>query len=481
MKRTTIILILIFIALNAKSQDCNCESNFQWLKATFEENDAGFSYYLKQNGKINYKLLNKRIQEKSISVNNLTECQELLLEWVHFFRTEHIGIRLTNPITNYKQLTQKEIIDKFKNWEKINLSNEAFQKYLINNSTKEYEGVWVSDDYTLGIKKENGFYLGFIIKADGVYWQKGQVKFKINANDYSGIYYMKDHSPKKIDKVDMFEDRYIRLGSYLMLKRENDNQNPNEKIDSYFKSINANNPTVKKINDNTVILRIPHMWIQYKEVLDSLVTANKSLLTSEKNLIIDIRNNGGGSDLTYESILPLIYTNPIRTVGAEFLSSNYNNTMLEYVINSNDFDQDTKDWAQNILDRANSNINHFVKMMDNEVEITKYDTIYKYPANVAILIDENVASASEQFLLDVKQSKKVKVFGTTTAGGLDLANVYEIVSPCEEFILEYATSRSMRIPELVIDEKGIQPDYFLDNSIPKYEWVDYVVKILNTK
>lgn len=42
-----IIKFIIPILLGGSSplvlgQDCNCESNFQWVKKTFEENDAGF-------------------------------------------------------------------------------------------------------------------------------------------------------------------------------------------------------------------------------------------------------------------------------------------------------------------------------------------------------------------------------------------------------------------------------------------------------
>ena len=37
----------------------------------------------------------------------------------------------------------------------------------------------------------------------------------------------------------------------------------------------------------------------------------------------------------------------------------------------------------------------------------------------------------------------------------------------------------MRIPEMTIDDKGIQPDYYIDKEIPKYEWIKYVADILN--
>ena len=80
--------------------------------------------------------------------------------------------------------------------------------------------------------------------------------------------------------------------------------------------------------------------------------------------------------------------------------------------------------------------------------------------------------------IEVNKSKKVKLFGTTTSGVLDISNMYFVKSPCEQFELGYSLSRSMRIPEMTIDNVGIQPDYYIDKSIPKYEWVEFVTKTL---
>ncbi|HOI31724.1 MAG TPA: hypothetical protein PLC47_03075, partial [Bacteroidales bacterium] len=76
-------------------------------------------------------------------------------------------------------------------------------------------------------------------------------------------------------------------------------------------------------------------------------------------------------------------------------------------------------------------------------------------------------------------SKKVKLFGTTTYGVLDVSNMYFVTSPCNEFQLGYALSKSKRIPDFTIDQKGIQPDFYLDKNIPLFEWTEFVNEILN--
>lgn len=62
-----------------------------------------------------------------------------------------------------------------------------------------------------------------------------------------------------------------------------------------------------------------------------------------------------------------------------------------------------------------------------------------------------------------------------------MSNVNFVKSPCNNIVLGYATSRTFRIPEMPIDDTGIQPDYYLDKSIPIYKWVEFVNEILNMK
>jgi hypothetical protein len=65
-------------------------------------------------------------------------------------------------------------------------------------------------------------------------------------------------------------------------------------------------------------------------------------------------------------------------------------------------------------------------------------------------------------------------------GELDISNMYSITSPDGKYTLWYCISKSLRIPEYTIDNKGISPDFFLDKSIPKNEWLPYVAKIIHT-
>lgn len=237
-------------------------------------------------------------------------------------------------------------------------------------------------------------------------------------------------------------------------------------------------PSAKLYDSSTVYLRIPTFDSRYKKVIDSVISANTDLIKKKKNLIIDITDNGGGDDRSFSEIIPFLYTNPIRNVSVARLSTPQNNKFWVEYLQQNNLSSSDKSYYSEVVAKLNANLGKFV-MLNDSVYTTRYSTIHRFPQNVAILINGNNGSTAEQFLLAARQSKKVKLFGTTTMGELDISNMYSINSPDGRYTLWYCMSKSLRIPENTIDNKGISPDYYLDKSIPKSGWLNYVAEILH--
>ena len=164
-----------------------------------------------------------------------------------------------------------------------------------------------------------------------------------------------------------------------------------------------------------------------------------------------------------------------------------NKRMLDFYNNYEKYGYTIEDseYLKKAYDKLNANLGKFVMIQGNgdgnTIDEEKLDKISPFPKNVGIIINNGNGSTTEQFLLAAKQSKKVKLFGTTTAGVLDISNMNFVDSPCKEFKLGYAISKSLRISDMAIDGKGISPDYYLDKSIQKYKWLDFVNGILNEK
>ncbi|MEL6483355.1 MAG: hypothetical protein AAFP96_00750 [Bacteroidota bacterium] len=201
--KTRLLLAGSLLPLCIFAQDCDCASDFQWLKETFEKNDAGFAYTLDRAGEQAYENHNAIFLEKVKSIEDSNACVEVLREWLSFFRSGHIGIRVLNP-AQQEELGQAAILEQYKDSERLDMDVDEFTKYLSEKKPKDYEGIWVSEPYRIGIKKVEDTYIGFIIEADGAYWTEGQVKLKIKA-DNSCEYYMRDHSPQYFDRTELLE------------------------------------------------------------------------------------------------------------------------------------------------------------------------------------------------------------------------------------------------------------------------------------
>lgn len=501
MKKLIALIFLIQLTYIGFSQTCDCSSNLKWLIETFEKNDAGFQYVIDQKGENSYVNHNKLYTENASIISDLNECHQLLNDWTEFFREGHLNVQLIAESQNSIEQTgpsDKEIIEKYKNSEQFNIEKQEFDNYvdkLGNNAG--FEGVWALGSYAIGIIKDNTKanreYVGFVINSKSPYWQKNQVKleiFKTTEGKFTIKYFMRDHSALELKKFEFYGKNVLIAGSgndlyanpsNIYLKRVLPKLINDKKVERYFNSIQSNNPFIEKVSDNTVLLRIPSFNYSNKKYIDSLLNINDNLLKNTENFIIDLRYNGGGSDASYDKIKPYLYTNPIRKVGVAYLSTELNNKSMVDIINEPDWSDEDKKWAKESLYKLNKYVGEFVNLSDSNVSIDTLKSIYSNPKNIAILINGNCGSATEEFLLEAKQSKKVKLMGTTTSGTLDISNMYYVTSPSKEFELWYGLSKSYRIPEMTIDGKGIQPDYYFYKTIKPYEWIDKTIEILNYK
>jgi C-terminal processing protease CtpA/Prc len=278
--------------------------------------------------------------------------------------------------------------------------------------------------------------------------------------------------------------KFFRIGHFgFIVNQAVDEKNGLQNVGTPQKSTNNirsdDRPFVRDYDSTTVYLRIPTFDSRYKKAIDSSIHTNSELIYTRKNLIIDIRDNGGGDDASFDEILPIFYTNPIRNVSVARLSTPNNNKIWQDYISRKDLSESNRAIYTGYLAKLNANPGKFVVLRDS-VYTAHFGKVTQFPQNVAIIINEKNGSTAEQFLLAARQSKKVKLFGTTTMGELDISNMYSITSPDGKYTLWYCISKSLRIPEYTIDNKGISPDFFLDKSIPKNEWLPYVAKIIHT-
>jgi hypothetical protein len=474
-------LFTLLAAFSATAQECPCSENFAWAKKTFEENDAGFQYVIDQKGKEAYNQHNAIFADKVKTITTKEDCALVIYEWMKFFRGGHISANPVNNDPNAGNATAGT--ETHNDWEKYNITEKQFTKYLAKADPSSIEGIWKTTPYTIGIIKKDDGYVGFILDGGGTAWQKNQIKLRIKPNadktGYNGEFFMRNYQVYKFENARMIGANTLLFGRFLV-QRVNPKVQDSQALKNYVALLSSDGPMVQQHSANTLVLRIPSFDGGYKKDIDSVLQANHDKIISTKNLVIDVRNNGGGSDGSYAKIMQYLYTNPIRIVTTQMYSTKLNNERMEGFLKEPGISEEEKAEITFSLKKLNDNLGKFVSLREQKVFEQTLDTVYPYPENVAILVNENNASTTEQFLLAAKQSTKTKLFGTTTAGMLDISNMHFVISPCGTLQLGYCLSKSYRIPHMAIDDKGLQPDYYLDSEIPNDEWVNYAEKTFST-
>ncbi len=471
MKKTFFTLLFGLIAYYSFSQNCDCKQYYEWLKKTFEENDAGFVHTVQNKGKESYSFHNKYISEKVAVANDLKNCVEVLKQWLSFFRKFHIGLFATPKTVPSNIIPAEPIAFKGKSAKEINKLVQAINKKTVGS----IEGIWKTGPYTILVTKEKEHYVGYILESTNENWNSGDVKFWVKQELNIGTYLMGDRSPEQIKKVSFLDDKYLVLDN-VILEKIAPIVSLSPSLELHYKIKFAENPFIVRLNDETVFVKVPSFGLDQRLIIDSLLAGWKDEILKSKNLIIDVRNNGGGADKTYNKILPFIYTNPIHRNQIEFYSSSLNNKKWKDVLKIQGLPENEKTMFTDFVNRLENNKGGFEKIFKENVNVVTIDSASVNPKKVGLLINENTASAAEQFILDLQQSWKVKTFGRQTAGALDIANVATINSPDGQMMLVYSTSRYITVNKIVIDDIGILPDYYIDDEVAENEWISFVLE-----
>ena len=255
--------------------------------------------------------------------------------------------------------------------------------------------------------------------------------------------------------------RKLHIGVFVLEEDEDKHS-----IVSDIFEYNFEPPYLKRLNETTLYFRIPSFMSV--SAVDSVINTggNTDKILSTENLIIDLRGNGGGSDASWQRLMLFLATNPVRVNSVYFLSTELTNQSFR------------NRGVEELADRLDNHLGEFVLLHNERFPTVNVGNHHGNPTQVGIIVDRYVGSASESFLHLARQSRKVKVFGEPTAGAFDFSNMNIVESPCGNFALFYATSKSASVNEFPIDGVGFQPDFFL-GGIPDYEWVDFVNDILN--
>ena len=278
-----------------------------------------------------------------------------------------------------------------------------------------------------------------------------------------------------------FNDEHLSVHIYF--KDENGNwigttekYNHKKKIIHYESQMEyAPKPMACKVTDKTFLIRYPSCGgnPDMKWIKKSVKQFKKSHC---KNLIIDIRGNGGGDDRNWYPYLKLLCDHNAWESTSEYRNTPQN---ISYVLQTG--------WpiAGTLQKESVKNPDaQFLRGgLFQRVYVRRPD---KRVQKAAVIVDNNVASSGEGMVLSLRAySDRVTVYGRdNTRGCLDYANVATIEMKHCGRTFQMPMSRKFGLPDGAIDATGIAPDVRIPLSLPTKltdnidEWVIWVAEQL---
>lgn len=312
---------------------------------------------------------------------------------------------------------------------------------LLSKKTKTIEGIWIGFRGSFAIKKDNKKYVRISIDLSG--YEENQVIFKAieKGNNEFELTTYRNYRQFKLhkEKASLLSNNSVfEIHDDTRFVRKSNNKKADlafiaSYIPKYPNGLNTY-PVAMYINDSTFYLRIPSF---NSNTANDLVDKHWDDIISRPNLIIDIRNNGGGQDNYYKKLAELIYTNPYESKGVEWYSTNGIILDWEDAIKNGGIKEGYEKESKALVQEMKKNIGGFVQHpYYRNNGIIKKDTVYNYPKQIGIIINGGNASSAKQFLLTAKNSSKVTLFGNeNTAGVLDYSNITPKGLPSGEYNL----------------------------------------------
>ena len=212
-----------------------------------------------------------------------------------------------------------------------------------------------------------------------------------------------------------------------------------------------------KVDSCTWLIRVPSCDMSFMERTNDAF--QQFVESGCKNLIIDVRGNGGGSDLIWNNYFAALYDHSGKPSIGWFRNSPENLKAWEHLL---EIDHPSKERIQDFIKRCKSSNKEFVKWA-----IWTGDTGLKTTARInraAVIIDWFTASAAESLVEFVqKHSDRAKVYGICNTNGADISgNCWSMDLPNSKIKFQYPTTVDSEFFEHDFSgTPGIAPDIII--------------------
>ncbi|MEN0051113.1 MAG: S41 family peptidase [Bacteroidota bacterium] len=377
-------------------------------------------------------------------------CTKFLHEFVEFFNDGHLFV-INQPKYEEEKLAEVEAL---RTKRSIDVQ-QALTNLTQNPNSDQLIGRWTDGRSQFLILEDGKNYAAYMIASSDANSEIGLLKMELQRreNDFVATYYTKKHQPL-FKWGNCYKDgTLLRLSGGVAWSKMEEGK--------IFQPKGVKLPTIQAIDNENTLFTIPSFSaLSYKD-FRAFIKDHDKLLKNTQNLIIDIRGNTGGNAVYFTFIDLYASKNKESSQGLVLASEDTQYYFERFAKNSPKI-------YQPLVDRIKANMGEVV---DGPLyPKRKYKRPKSKIENVAILTDKGCMSASESFILLSREvSDLVTVFGQPTRGVIDYTSVFmvKLKSSGEHNLLFGFPTGTLhkRIPKDGYNEKGIQPDVFLESSV----------------
>jgi Peptidase family S41 len=479
--RIIFLLITVFmLSLTAIGQKCSCTDEFSFVKTFIERNHGGFNANIKTPEEPAYKAFVTTLTEGMKKEKNDARCHYYLVKYMNYLQDHHSGISLGGIAVREDSFAAVQAFMKsaaYLQTEKIVGDSTSVINYLSSGKQDSLEGIYTTNDgiYTVALLKNKNRqrdYAALILNSRTILWSKGQVKFelkKVNDSLYDGFFAYRNHTIN-------YEEVSLKNGALQLTGWR-----------KTFPYTGAGGKTLQLppidnelirftlLDSLTSMVSIRSFDARQGKKLDSVYKLIIPEIRKRPNLVIDVRNNGGGSDANYKALMPFIYTDTVYGDITDIYNTpdnisayqKYDSLVKQSNPGSNGI------FAFAIFRMKKATPNTFIPQGNGKPSKAVYRGDAGAVKKVAILYNRNCASSCEGLLLEAIFSSKTITVGENSGGDIGYGDVMSTTTPCGN-TLRWTTTvhQSQKQYEFV----GIPPQF----RVPATEmnWVDYARRLL---
>ncbi|MGO3751677.1 MAG: S41 family peptidase [Peptoniphilaceae bacterium] len=339
---------------------------------------------------------------------------------------------------------------------------------------EEYKSIISKTNTDIEFMKEIGYFLkefngyGHLSVLDGYVYKQFEEIFNLSQNkildeeEKSQLqpWYNVLYNPTSEATYNLLDSSHSGFRSKKGLKEEyvesQDNSN-NEKE-------NNNNVKLEIIdNDKIAYINIGRYGLNYMENDSRKLNDFLVDIKQYPNLIIDIRDNGGGSDKYWKELIVSPNLSKERSYERYFIfkKSEITKPFLESRFNEGEI-KAISNFPQSLeINSKKSSYSHYV--LDTQKIQPKYDEKL-FQGKIWILTSENVYSASENFAMFSKNTDFATLVGTNTGGDGGVADPILINLPNSGLIVRFSMFYGLNLDGTGNEKYGTTPDILVDEK-----------------